>query len=965
MKRFWVFVIICVVALGIGFTVFRFMTREEILYVNQTVFEVNRGETKKIELVKKNLKSGHAPKAEITNTSIVEWTDEENFVFKAKNGGTTTIIFTSDLDGFSPVTVQVTVGDGNSATPFFIKNEEDLAAIGETRVDENEGLTYIYPLSANYKLVADLSKFADGNWKPLAEGDDAGFTGTFDFNGHTISNLTITSATGENAGLFAMIGKDGSVVGANMINTKISANVANAGAVAGVNYGKIESGAIANVNIVNAATGANIGGVVGKNHGTILKTTVTNRVTDYTLRATGTNSCAGGIAGTSELMSLSDGNVYIGRCGTKTSVSAEAAVGGIVGKNIAAAIENCYAGSLSDDYILNSNASAFVGGIAGLNTYKDFEDKKSRAYLADTYSVMKYSANTSTTTGAIIGKNNNADDGVNYNIVYGNYYSKDINSNLEGIASDVNPVATEVVHVHNKTVSELKKQTTYFSYVDTDHGSINKFWQFDEGAWMINEDASLPELAFVVNFVSPRVYDFVNPEAIRDANDFMTKLNPTDPSKFNAQMPFSLEADIRLKSTDGFIPFEFNGCLDGNGYTIYLEITTPEGVVDGYTGLFTKLGAGAKLRNIKVDVKINSILTADHIGAIAAYNNGGSLDNCSATGIITTDKATATAMYIAGLVGENRGYISNSTSDVAVTYEKSPTLVYIGGIAGYSTGAIQNSKNTGLITAKNKTEAYVGGIVGWTSGTITKCSNHGEITGEVEAANAYYGGIAGILAQNAEAKMTYCSSYEPVTGSNAGGLVGISIGAIEYCYSSARVTGIYIGGLAYNIKQGTAENRSYIKNSMTDNSILYGDNDKAVVCGVVYQIDVCKEHLCYCEKVFTSCKFQGAGKKYYESQSNIRGIHAVWNPSSAVDMDAFNNCLYVTRDDSIIRSDGDFSMNSGANWNYQKKGKPDCPISEEQAKGSDGYRAFTDNNYSTDFWTFEEGSYPMVKGVAA
>ena len=66
MKRFWVFVIICVVALGIGFTVFRFMTREEILYVNQTVFEVNRGETKKIELVKKNLKAGHAPKAEIT-----------------------------------------------------------------------------------------------------------------------------------------------------------------------------------------------------------------------------------------------------------------------------------------------------------------------------------------------------------------------------------------------------------------------------------------------------------------------------------------------------------------------------------------------------------------------------------------------------------------------------------------------------------------------------------------------------------------------------------------------------------------------------------------------------------------------------------------------------------------------------------------------------------------------------------
>ena len=58
MKRFWVFVIICVVALGMGFTIFRFMSREEILYVNQTVYEVNNGENFNLDIVKKDLKAG-------------------------------------------------------------------------------------------------------------------------------------------------------------------------------------------------------------------------------------------------------------------------------------------------------------------------------------------------------------------------------------------------------------------------------------------------------------------------------------------------------------------------------------------------------------------------------------------------------------------------------------------------------------------------------------------------------------------------------------------------------------------------------------------------------------------------------------------------------------------------------------------------------------------------------------------
>ena len=159
-----------------------------------------------------------------------------------------------------------------------------------------------------------------------------------------------------------------------------------------------------------------------------------------------------------------------------------------------------------------------------------------------------------------------------------------------------------------------------------------------------------------------------------------------------------------------------------------------------------------------------------------------------------------------------------------------------------------------------------------------------------------------------------------------------------------------------------------MRNCMTDGSSLYGEGSKAVVCGAVYQIDVSKSHLAYCEKIFTSAKFSGDGKYYYETTSNIRGCNKIGSISYYVDPDAFNNSIHVARAGNITRSNGDFSWSwkNIFQWDMTGKGKADIQISDEEAKGANNYTIFTGNgnNYSTNVWSFEAGKYPQLKNVA-
>lgn len=124
------------------------------------------------------------------------------------------------------------------------------------------------------KLTADID-LENRAWTPMGQ-SDAMFTGTFDGNGYTIKNLSVTEGAGylewDAVGLFGWIGENSSGMG-YVKNVKIDGAVVNGhsyvGAVAGyVQFGSVEDCTVLNAKVIgthldNARCGDKVGAVVG------------------------------------------------------------------------------------------------------------------------------------------------------------------------------------------------------------------------------------------------------------------------------------------------------------------------------------------------------------------------------------------------------------------------------------------------------------------------------------------------------------------------------------------------------------------------------------------------------------------------------------------------------------------------------------------------------------------------------
>ncbi len=157
-------------------------------------------------------------------------------------------------------------------------------------------------------------------WTPIGDGSTSakGYQGTFDGQGHTITELTVNLPDQDDVGLFCCIEAKGTVKGLTLEKVKITSN-SYAGGVAGSNYGTITACTVSGY--VSAKFWGQ-GGVAGYNEGTITA------------------------------------------CCTSVSVSAPASyyllnAGGVAGYNYGT-ITACYAtGTVSGD---------FAGGVAGDNS---------------------------------------------------------------------------------------------------------------------------------------------------------------------------------------------------------------------------------------------------------------------------------------------------------------------------------------------------------------------------------------------------------------------------------------------------------------------------------------------------------------------------------------------------------------------------------------------------------------------
>ncbi len=154
---------------------------------------------------------------------------------------------------------------------------------------------------------------------------------------------------------------------------------------------------------------------------------------------------------------------------------------------------------------------------------------------------------------------------------------------------------------------------------------------------------------------------------------------------------------------------------------------------------------------------------------------------------------------IGGLVGENRGSISDSYAQGAVTGDSQ-----VGGLVGVNlkNASIVNGHAYRKVLGKNR----VGGLVGTNAGSISNSLTRSEaVTGDSQV-----GGLVGVSEGNAKIVSSHTDWGTRVTGKNkVGGLVGTNAGSISDSYSRGTVFGgSQVGGLV-----GVSEGNASIVNS--------------------------------------------------------------------------------------------------------------------------------------------------------
>ncbi len=353
-----------------------------------------------------------------------------------------------DLDGDGAV------DDTDNTTAYAAAFPNHLVGMG--CADDCTG----YELAGSLDLKDDAS-YADAaanktDWTTGAGWDPIGafaapFTGTFDGNGHTISNLYVnmTAAATRHAGLFGSIGgvvKNVGVTGevtASLIVPNVLAPAV-AGGLAGHSSGKI-TGSWADVRVEAKTSGpdgatisAYAGGLVGgtDDSSVILRS---HALGDVTADAGGGDvSYAGGLVGVNNGRigaSFATGAVLAdSNSGAGNALGGNAYAGGLVGDNIIGTVSASYATGSAEARSGSSSATQAAGGLAGRNS-----DTIEASYSRGTAAARGQGGTGQTSVGGLVGS--------------GTATASYWDTQTSGIADDTDPAG--------KTTAELQTPTDY------------------------------------------------------------------------------------------------------------------------------------------------------------------------------------------------------------------------------------------------------------------------------------------------------------------------------------------------------------------------------------------------------------------------------------------------------------------------------------------------------------------------
>lgn len=385
----------------------------------------------------------------------------------------------------------------------LIRTAEDLKQFAD---DVNGGQRDLNALQ-----TADIDLGGIDNWEPINYVNDltSSFTGIYNGNGYTISNLKIRHLRGRYSGLFGQIGNGALLTGIHLRDVEImpGSDGTNIGTVAGlVQWGATVSLCSAQGKINVSGSGTQVGGLVGSNIGTVTRCRTDVTVTiDVTLENQLLES-AGGITGRNESLVFAChaiGSVTLKGRYKDNTASGRLYAGGIVGSNLSSsANNNIYCCIAEGDVTIISETEGLSGDAGGLAGYHQGGAIRS-CYARGNASFA--GTTSSGAAGAIVGQRNSQDDDISYCYGVGavgkgtsNISPKinDIVYNTNPGAGDIYTLMTKNVYVFDILFTRYDPDATpaYGIVVQRKSSLLSRdFWLSGDGTWPVIDFARNPD----------------------------------------------------------------------------------------------------------------------------------------------------------------------------------------------------------------------------------------------------------------------------------------------------------------------------------------------------------------------------------------------------------------------------------------------------------------------------------------
>lgn len=603
-------------------------------------------------------------------------------------------------------TLHITNANGKNAqqlTHIWVSNGDQLKGIQEAAKGNSDILGY------NFALKGDINASHVKDYEAIGTGSANGFTGTFNGRGNRIIGLNVSATdsanNNTNAGIFSTVGTDGVVKDVNIYSGNFTGTT-NAGAVAGVNNGRIE-GIVTFGNTVTSK--GNAGGIVGVNNsGNFSKNETAGSTNDGVL--------TGGIYDVE-----STGSVIAG--------SSSAVAGGLVGTN-----NGGIANSFSDSAVtvginVTGGTSAGLGGVVGVNT------EKGNVQYVDSLGVTNGGDTSSSNIGGIIGINNgNMYSGYNESIVSGK-------NNVGGIIG-TNAEGKKVENVVNATSVTGKdkdgKSENVGVLIGVNNGNVTNGRNNGEitgvnnvGGLVGNNASKNSTLTNLVNDSSAEIFGVNNVGGIAGYN--VGKITTGKADDEDEKVNLINRGSITGHTNVGGVAGTNNGTIENANNDVELNVnqngTNDAEFFGGIAGVNTGTITNAtNTANVNAD-------GATYVGGIVGKNDGKLEDMAGNSGNVTGKD------FVGGVAGQNNNIINDvNASNTGVV---NATNGGAGGIFGENNADVINSELTNNGSVIGNGGSGTGGIFGVNSGDITYSSLKNNIEGQV-IGTQNVGGLIGI-----------------------------------------------------------------------------------------------------------------------------------------------------------------------------------------------------------------------------